>query len=357
MKIRKITSLTATLSFLLLILNSVVLYIAPHGRIARWADWRLWGLTKTEWTNQHVIIGILFLFSIFLHIYYNWQTIMSYLKNKARQLKVFTRDFNIALVLTVVCTVGAYIEVPPFNWVLDFSESIKNSAEESDGKLPYGRAELSTLKTFTAKTGLDFAQSVELLKKAGINFESEKQTLQEVAKLNKISPQQVYIAMKPEAVADRAKTLPDTPEAGMGKRPLTDICREYNLNISTILQGLADNNIKAAPSMNFKEIAEQNNISTTDIYAVIKRTAKDLTTSPQTSDGRAVISGEANNTAAPTGLGKLTLTEAIEKYKLDPAKALEKLAAKGIKAKPGDKMRKIAEESDITPSDLYRIIE
>ena len=71
MKIRKITSLIALLSFLLLILNSIVLYIVPHGRIAYWADWRLWGLTKTEWENQHIIIGILFLLAIFLHIYYN----------------------------------------------------------------------------------------------------------------------------------------------------------------------------------------------------------------------------------------------------------------------------------------------
>ncbi len=43
----KITSLTALISFLLLVLNSIVLYITPHGRIAYWADWRFWGLTKT----------------------------------------------------------------------------------------------------------------------------------------------------------------------------------------------------------------------------------------------------------------------------------------------------------------------
>ena len=115
MKIRKITSLTALVSFLLLILNSVVLYIVPHGRIAYWADWRMWGLTKTDWSNQHVIIGILFLLALFLHIYYNWKPIVAYLKNKARQLKVFTREFNVALIFTIICTVGAYFEVPPFN--------------------------------------------------------------------------------------------------------------------------------------------------------------------------------------------------------------------------------------------------
>jgi hypothetical protein len=46
MKIRKITSLTALASFLLLILNSVVLYIVPHGRIAYWSDWLYVGADK-----------------------------------------------------------------------------------------------------------------------------------------------------------------------------------------------------------------------------------------------------------------------------------------------------------------------
>ncbi|MFO7971728.1 MAG: DUF4405 domain-containing protein [Desulfobacterales bacterium] len=82
MKLKKITSLTALISLLLLILNSIVLYIVPQGRVAYWADWRFWGLTKTDWANQHIIIGILFLLAIFLHIYYNWNLIVAYLKNR-----------------------------------------------------------------------------------------------------------------------------------------------------------------------------------------------------------------------------------------------------------------------------------
>ena len=271
---KKITSLTALLSFLLLILNSVVLYIVPHGRIAYWADWRLWGLTKTEWADQHIIIGTLFLLAMFLHVYYNWKLMVSYLKNKARQLKVLTKEFNIALILTIVCTVGAYIHVPPFNWVLDFSESIKTSAEKRYGEPPYGRAELSTLKIFTSKTGLDLAQSMELLKKTGVRFESEKQTIMEIAKLNKMSPQQVYLAMKPQEGPGKPKGLPDTPQRGFGKRALADICQEYQLDIPTVLQILKDNKVKASEDMTIKKIAEQNNINPIDVYEIIKKTKK-----------------------------------------------------------------------------------
>lgn len=70
------------------------------------------------------------------------------------------------------------------------------------------------MKTFTSKMSFDLAQSMERLKKADIKFESEKQTLQEIAKLNKKSPQQVYLAMKPEEVPGKSKELPDTPQPG-----------------------------------------------------------------------------------------------------------------------------------------------
>jgi hypothetical protein len=273
MKIRKITSLTALVSFLLLILNSVVLYIVPHGRIAYWSDWRMWGLTKTEWGNQHIIIGVLFLISIFLHIYYNWKPILAYLKNRAKQFKLFTREFNIALILTILCTVGAYVEVPPFNWVLDFSESIKDSAAKNYGEPPYGRAELSTLKTFTSKVGLDLTHSMALLEKADVKFESEKQTLLDIAKLNKKAPQHVYSAMKPEEKPGTVKALPDTPQQGFGKRSLADICQEYDLNISTILMGFAEINIKATADSTIKQIAEQHDMSSGEVYKIIKISA------------------------------------------------------------------------------------
>ena len=273
MKMRKITSLTALLSFILLILNSVVLYIVPHGRVAYWADWRLWGLTKTEWGNQHIIIGVLFLIAIFLHIYYNWKPIVAYLKNKARQFKLFTQEFNIALIISIICVVGAYVEVPPFNWVLDFGESIKNSATLKYGEPPYGHAELSTLKTFASRTGLELASSMTQLKKAGVRFENADQTLLEIAKRNDMTPQQVYWAMKPEQKPGTVKLLPNSPQKGMGKRALADICREYNLDLSTVLKTFADSGIPAGEDSTIQQIAEKHAISTAEVYQILKNAA------------------------------------------------------------------------------------
>jgi len=270
MNIRKITSLTALVSFIVLIVNSVVLYIVPHGRVAYWADWRLWGLTKTQWGNQHIIVGVLFLIAILLHIYYNWKPIAAYLKNKARRFQLFTSDFNIALVISVICVIGAYVEVPPFSWVLDFSESIKNSASQKYGEPPYGHAELSTLKTFASRTGLDLAVSMAQLKKAGVQFESANQTLLQIAKRNNMTPKQVYLAMQVQQKPGTVKTLPDSPQKGMGKRTLADICREYNLDIAAVLKTFADSGFTVTADSTIRQIADEHALSSADIYQVLK---------------------------------------------------------------------------------------
>lgn len=285
MNMRKITSLTALLSFIVLILNSVILYIVPHGRIAFWADWQLWGLDKAAWEDQHIIIGVLFLVAIFLHIYYNWKVIVSYLKNKAKELKFFNKEFNIAMIVTIVCVIGSYFTVPPFSWVLDFGESIKDSAAVKYGIPPYGQAQDSTLKTLAQRTGFDLNRGIENLKKAGIRFENERQTLLEIAQLNRMTPQQVYLVMYPtEKTKSVAVKMPETPAetsltdpqpkvstgTGWGRKTLADVCREHNLDPTVALQKLAAKGISAKTSDSIRTLAEKNNLKPSYIFEIMK---------------------------------------------------------------------------------------
>ncbi|MFC1816530.1 DUF4405 domain-containing protein [Thermodesulfobacteriota bacterium] len=359
MNMRKITALTALISFLVLVVNSIVLYIVPHGRVSRWANWRFWGLDKDEWVAQHIIIGLLFLIAIFLHIYYNWKPIVSSLKNKAKQLKIFTKEFNVALIITIICTVGAYVTIPPFNWVLDLSESLKEAAAVKYGDPPYGHAELSTLKSFIRRTGLNLAESIERLRKAGIKFENEKQTLLEIAKINKISPQQVYLAMKPVEPVEEAgkpKKMPDSAIAGTGKRSAKDLCRMYGLDITTIMKGLVDYNISATADMSLRAIAEQNDIGPRDIYDIIKKIVEAEAASPRVKATKTIKKGERPKIGVHSGLGRMTLAEVCETQNLDQTAALKKLANKGIKAQSSDKLRALANKYNIPPIELYEIM-
>lgn len=273
MNIRRMTSLTAALSFIILFVTIVVLYIVPQGRVAYWADWRLWGLTKEQWGNIHINIGLLFLLSIFLHIYYNWKALLNYLKNKARQLTVLRPEFNVALVLTLIFAAGTYFELAPFSWVLEFNAHLKDRAAVRYGEPPYGHAELSSLKSFTAKAGLDLPGSLKRLKQADIAFDNENQSLKDIARMNDISPQQVFLAMRPIGKLNQAKGLPPTPPPGTGNKTLADFSREYSLDIQPILNGFGDNNVSASADMTIRQIARQNDMAPTDIYTLMRQIA------------------------------------------------------------------------------------
>ncbi len=277
MNSRKITSMTMFVSFILLVLTSIILYIVPHGRVAYWADWHLWGLTKSEWGNLHINLGFLFLLAGFFHMFYNWAPIKAYMKNKSRELKVFTPSFNVALLLTLIVGVGTYFEVPPMSTVIKMSESIKDNASEKYGEPPYGHAELSSLKLFSKKQDLNLDQAMELLKGAGIQFKDSKDTLAVIAAANKRSPQQIYNIIKP-ASADKGGegkvSFPDTPPAGFGNKSLGALCSEYDLMFQVVRQGLAKRGVTAEAEMTIKEIAVANEINPMalfeDILAVVK---------------------------------------------------------------------------------------
>ena len=137
MNMRKITSLTALLSFVLLMLTSIILYIVPAGRVAYWASWKLWGLSKEQWGEVHINLGFLLLLAMILHIYYNWQPMVSYMKNKARKFRLFTVDFNISMILVLVVFWGTLVGIPPMSSIVQLGANISEK-----GNLYYGEPPL-----------------------------------------------------------------------------------------------------------------------------------------------------------------------------------------------------------------------
>jgi hypothetical protein len=275
MKIRKITSLTALLAFMVMLLTSIVLYIVPQGRVAYWADWRLWGLTKTDWGNIHIAVGFLFLVTLGLHVYYNWKPMISYLKNKVKQIKVFTPEFNLALVITVLVAVGTYFAVPPFSYILSLNGYFKDAGAEKYGEPPYGHAELSSLTTFAKKMNLDLEKSMELLEKAGYPVESSQTTLETIGRRYNITPKLVYETIKPASMeagerGEPAAMLPESPPPGTGNLTLADFCTRFELNMKQVVRELKKQNIVASEALTLKQIAADNTTSPIDLYERIK---------------------------------------------------------------------------------------
>lgn len=269
---RKITSLTALIAFVFLTLTSIILYIVPQGRIAYWANWRLWGLSKTDWTNIHINLGLLFLISILLHIYFNWKPMISYLKDKARNLRIVTREFNIALIVTAVFMIGSYFMLPPFAWVIDLNDALKTAAAKRHGEPPYGHAELSSFTVFTKKVGIDAQVAKANLKQAGIVLRDNQETIQQIAARHDSSPRQIYEAMAAGTTEKSAENMfPENPPAGFGRQTLEQIAKIYQLDLIKLTDVLSAQGISAQPSLSIREIAEANSRSAMDVFEIIKQ--------------------------------------------------------------------------------------
>jgi hypothetical protein len=274
MSMRKITSLTATLSFVLMMTTSIILYIVPQGRVAYWADWRLWGLTKTQWGDVHINVGLLFLLALCLHIYYNWKPLMAYLKDRARQMKVFTPAFNVALAVCFITAAGTLIPVPPFSWVLDFNTALKDAGAEKYGEPPYGHAELSSLNTFAKKMGIDAVAARQDLEAAGYQVAGGDQTLQAIAATNATTPKALYEIMKgPAGSTSRKIGLPETAPPGTGRLTLAALCTAYGLDSQALITALEKKNITALETDSLRDIAQRHNTGPTDLYDTIRTLA------------------------------------------------------------------------------------
>jgi hypothetical protein len=274
MKFRKIISLSVLTSFFFVALTGIILYITPQGRVAYWADWRLLGLTKDEWTAIHINLSLLFLIGSGFHIYYNWNPLIAYLKNKAKQLVVFNREFSLALAVTLIAVLGTYFSIPPFQTVISINDKIKAGHEKTYGSPPYGHAELSSLQSFCKKMGLDAEKALQILVQKKISGADKNKTLKAIAGDNGISPQQVYLMIadaKSEAPKDAGNTPGQIIPTGLGKKTLAQAAEEYHLDLKKGIENLAAQNIEASPEMTFMEIARAEDLSPIDIFEMMKK--------------------------------------------------------------------------------------
>jgi len=271
MKLRKTTSLTALLSFILLLGTGIVLYMTPQGKIAFWANWKMLGLGKEEWGALHTNVGILFMVASLIHIVLNWGPIVAYMKNKAKKLTVFTPDFNVALIITLFIAVSTLFGLPPVKGIQTFNHSLKQKAAEKYGEPPYGHAEASSLKTFCRRTRLDLGDALKKLKKADLASVSAEASLAEIAEANDMTPQQVYDTIKPAPDPDGTGEFPKKPGMGFGRKVFADFCAEYGLDTQATLDALMRIGIEASAKETMKQIAENNDTEPFSVFEAIQQ--------------------------------------------------------------------------------------
>ena len=261
MNLRKITSLTMMLVMLIMTYTGIILFITPPGRIANWANWELLGLSKNQYGEIHSVFMVLFIVTTLIHVYYNWKPLINYMKNKAKELIVFTKDMIVSLILVLVFLFGTVYEVVPFSTFLNFGDSIKNSWEKEYGTAPYSHAELSSLSKFTKKMGYDLNKSKEILEINNIKFEVT-QSLSQIGKENNLSPQFIYKLLSKhfEKVGEKKVNL-----TGLGKKKISEVAETLGLSNDEFILKLKTLGIEAEEDMKFKKVLEKFDKSPMDI--------------------------------------------------------------------------------------------
>lgn len=130
MSFKKITSLTMLLSFVVMSYTGIILFVAPPGRVANWINWKILGLTKTEYSNLHSTMMVLFVIASILHIYYNWRPIKNYLSNRAKQIVIVTKEMVIATLLVTLFVCATLTLTPPFFKLFNMGRGYKRELGE-----------------------------------------------------------------------------------------------------------------------------------------------------------------------------------------------------------------------------------
>jgi len=271
---RRVTTLTLTLSFLLMVYSGIMLFVTPPGRIAHWANWSLWGLTKEQYSAVHINFMVLFLAAAALHIYFNWKVLIAFLKNKVRRLVVLNREFIIALVLCLVVLTGTLLQWPPFRNLMAFNERVKDSWARSYGEPPYGHAELSSLQLLSQRLGLDPDQARQRLEAGGFRVEGLQQTLADMAEKNGVSPQALYETLLPPAgpgepvvrTSDDDLNIP-----GLGRKTLAELAERGLFRLPDALRRLQDRGVAATADTPLKEAAGPLGISPRDLLTLLRQ--------------------------------------------------------------------------------------
>lgn len=268
--IKKTISLTLAFSFLVMSITGIMLYLVPKGRVAYWADWELFGLTKTQYANIHITSMVLFLVVAIWHIYYNWKPLTSYIKNSAKQITLLKKELLIAVMLNILFVGGTFMEIQPFKSVIDINEGIKEYWEEEYGSPPYGHAEESSLKSFSKRIGVDVEEAISLLKEKEYVVENKTQTLKEIAKKNNISPKDVYETIKPKEGTDTVEKSLNAEVSFLGRRTLEELADMKKINLERSLHFLEEKNANATAQSRMKEVADALETTPYELFEKLK---------------------------------------------------------------------------------------
>ncbi|MDI6804129.1 MAG: DUF4405 domain-containing protein [Bacteroidota bacterium] len=261
---RSFTTFYIVISFLIISISGIILYITPPGRVANWSDWKFIGLTKYQWQSVHTIFTFLFVVGASFHIYFNWKVLITYLRTKLHEGMKRKRELMLSSTLAGLILVFTIVDIPPFKTVMDFGEEIANSWVSPKEEPPIPHAELLTLADLTAKLQMELPAVINRLQERNIIPDSQTIQVRDLADKYDMTAKELFGIISPQ------KPKPLIAEGmGFGRKTISQICEQYDVSIEDGMRRLKEKSIEASFDDNLRDLADKYRMTPIDIVKII----------------------------------------------------------------------------------------
>ncbi len=266
------TSFLITMLFLMLILSGTMLYVSPPGRVAHWTGWTLLGGSKEQWGAVHSLMALVFLIGGLFHLLkFNWTVFLDYLKRKKNRRR-YSRELIAAVALFGLVMAGTLAEVPPFKYVMDLSETIKNSWEPEEVEAPIAHMEEQTLEQVAQFLKIEPQKAVDVLTRKGFDVAGLSQTLKEVGAANHRSPRQIFQEL--QRASGYSGPVGGVPRQGVGRMTVGEVADTLGLNMDEVNAILKANGIEAVrPDERMRNLATRLEVAPPELLEMLRQSA------------------------------------------------------------------------------------
>ncbi len=262
---RSFTSLYIIFSGIFMLLSGIILYLAPAGRVAKWTHLTILGLEKEQWQAIHTIFTFLFIIASGFHLYYNWNVFVSYLRKKSKEKFALKKELLLSVLVTIAVLVMTLFNTPPFNYVMDFGEYLTESWSDDTTEPPVPHAESMTFNELSEAIDMPAEDMLKNLRRNNINAEADE-VIKDVAERNNITPIELFEKMKTIKKTEGSSAYYGS---GLGRKSLTDVCAQLNIDMDNALQRLKEAGISADAEMTLKDIAKNSDKRPIEIMEII----------------------------------------------------------------------------------------
>ncbi len=185
---RAFISLLTGVSFVVMSVSGILLYIAPSGRRAAEMDWSVWALSRAQWTALHLSFSTLFVIASLAHVWLNRKPLLEYLTLKIRAARRLRWEWLAVVLLAALTAWGTLRPFEPFTTLLDQRDRFRRpeSAKDNSPAETVGMRQV-TLEAYCRQMNLAPEAVLENLRDYGISAE-KSDTLSAIAQRNNIRP-------------------------------------------------------------------------------------------------------------------------------------------------------------------------